>query len=170
LKYLRFQQSILFQYNRQTGEVGKRLSIGFLENNVANGRVDGKWWPAEFRNYHGPIDSKLEVLKYYRFSFAYENTKNVPGYITEKIFDSFHAGTVPIYLGAPNVWEYIPDECFIARADFQSDEELYHYLKNMPKDVYAKYLDNIDDYLHSDQAKLFSKEHFIQIFMDAITQ
>lgn len=130
----------------------------------------GKWWPSEYRNYHGPISSKLEVLKYYRFSFAYENTKNVPGYITEKIFDSFQAGTVPIYLGAPNVWDYIPENCFIHRDDFQTDMNLYEYLISMPRAEYESYLENIRQFLQSDQAKLFSKEHFITIFMRAITQ
>jgi len=30
-------------------------------------------------------------------------------YVTEKVYHSFQAGCVPIYLGAPNVNDYIPD-------------------------------------------------------------
>jgi hypothetical protein len=38
----------VFVYDEKTGEIGKRLSIGFLENNSAKGLVDGKWWPPVF--------------------------------------------------------------------------------------------------------------------------
>ena len=34
-------------------------------------------------------------------------------WITEKIFDCFYAGTIPVYLGAPDVARWLPPECFI---------------------------------------------------------
>jgi hypothetical protein len=36
-----------YEYDRASGQIGRRLSIGFLENNVPAGRVDGKWWPPD---------------------------------------------------------------------------------------------------------------------------
>ena len=60
-----------------------------------------------------------------------------PGYITEKIFGAFAAGCVPsIYYGAPNIETYIPKDCFINYLDFQTPEELYNFMVNMPEDVY----------------------------------
>lgn len=47
-----------------------------------------------------PIKNKIEGLKDYCFSFAIENSKE-PGYYTEKIFDCFLTGTIPIYFGDP---------------------------------------------------------------------
>ena len=90
------------------------------------------------------------------------------GYVTEKIFDSFQAGTVPVYMGAPNIADYIPKNCFIAREDFPSMEALFAYLSQMPKEEHAQYLKNIERFLESERAQAFSPEDFIHIFMDAI--
>ena len=87
--------------------------------------------------------------------------KNSRGYITEKIFDCFVAGCVPIYLGAPNIEWYIPKACFIDRNDFESDAALYHFLKNMTEKDYQIYIDHIQRYLMSSKAFLFSTEYFI---------
>lgn len=42
-----------------------------------------------FPSYRGKATSKLETLQKYRFNLCYENVKDLKGYITEKIFDSF---------------------------------------------------------------------------------
>jgi len=47
-----------------------------------------------------PIKNKLDGLKDYSFSFAIENSSEC-GYYTEKIFDCFLTGTIPIYWGDP---------------------------------------------------------------------
>ena len=43
---------------------------------------------------------------------------DTPGYMTEKIWDSFKAKTVPVYWGASNIEEYVPKNCFIDYRDF----------------------------------------------------
>lgn len=128
----------------------------------------GKWWPEWFRNYHGQVVTKSDVLQNYKFSFAYENTRDIPGYITEKIFDCFYAGTVPIYWGASNVETYIPKNCFIDRKDFPTQNDLVNYLLAMDEPHYQDYLNRIQDFLQSDAAKLYSPEKFIQIFIEMI--
>lgn len=44
-------------------------------------------------------DNKRAYLRDYRFNLCPENS-DAPGYVTEKLFDSFHSGTVPVYRGA----------------------------------------------------------------------
>ncbi len=148
----------------------RRQLIDFFES-FSNDDFDlyGKWWPAHLRTYRGPIDKKVDVLKHYKFCFAYENTKNISGYITEKIFDCFQAATVPVYWGAPNIAQHIPSGCFIDRESFSSNEELYAYLKNMPEEQYRGYIKHIEQYLVSDAAQQYTKDHFISIFMNLIT-
>lgn len=54
----------------------------------------GKW-----KNNIGKIvHNKIEWLKDYKFNLCYENS-SYPGYLTEKIFDAFAAGCIPIYWG-----------------------------------------------------------------------
>lgn len=148
----------------------ERLKVIQYFEETGEGLFDlyGKWWPEWFRNYRGTIATKSDVLQNYKFSFAYENIRDIPGYITEKIFDCFHAGTVPIYWGAFNIESYIPKNCFIDREDFAAENDLVKYLLAMSESQYQAYLDNIQEFLKSDAAKLYSREKFIQIFIDMI--
>lgn len=129
----------------------------------------GKGWEGLSPHWKGPIQDKIEVLKNYRFSLCFENTKDCKGYITEKIFDCFAAGVVPVYWGAPNVDTYIPKECFIDMCAFSSYEELYTFLKNMSKETYQHYLLAIQTFLTSEEAKLFSWENFAHT-LEAVTR
>jgi hypothetical protein len=92
----------------------------------------------------------------------------VKGYVTEKIFNAFTAGCVPIYWGADNITDYIPKNCFIDRRDFTSDEQLYQFLKNMTEGEYQVYINDIKCFLNSDLALVFSHEHFVDIFLNGI--
>lgn len=144
--------------------------IRFFENTHSNDFVFyGKGWPNSYKTYDGPIERKIDYMKFYKFAFCYENIKNMPGYVTEKIFDCFQAGVVPIYWGAPNIERYVPKNCYIAREDFNSLTEVYEFISNMKKDEYNKYIENIRNFLKSEQARLYSKEHFVEMFMDIIT-
>ena len=128
------------------------------------------WDPAQYKSYRGPIDDKIAVMKNYRFAICYENSKDLKGYITEKIFDCFCAGAIPIYWGASNVTEYIPKDCFIDRRDFQNLDQLYLFLKKMQKEEYESYIERIQHYLKSDKAQLFSVDHFAEIFWEALQE
>lgn len=123
------------------------------------------WNRSQFRTYKGSVKNKIDYLKNYKFCICYENTKFIKGYISEKIFDCFVAGSVPIYLGASNINQYIPDGCFIDRSKFSDNESLYRYLKGITAKEYQLYLDNIDSFLLSPQSRVFSEEYFIEKFI-----
>lgn len=110
--------------------------------------------------YRGKIERKIHTLSQYKFCFCYENCDNINGYISEKIFDCFFAGCVPVYYGAPNITSYIPKGCFIDKRDFEDYDELVSYLIDMKDDVYEHYIQNILDFLKSDEIKMFSAEYF----------
>jgi hypothetical protein len=126
------------------------------------------WDENSFRRYGGAVENKYETLKQFRFSLCYENIKKQPGYITEKIFDCFAAGCVPVYLGAPNITKYIPRNCFIDRSKFRNYEELSRYLRNMKEDEYNQYIENIRAFLQSEKARCFSPEFFAQTVLQCL--
>jgi alpha(1,3/1,4) fucosyltransferase len=126
------------------------------------------WQNVGFKTYKGTAAHKVPILKQYKFSICYENMKNGAGYITEKIFDSFVAGCVPVYYGARNITDYIPQNCFIAREQFSTTNDLYQFLKNMSEDEYNSYLENIRNFFASDKALAFSIEHFIDTVLTAV--
>lgn len=115
-----------------------------------------------FPSYKGTIKSKNETLKKYKFSICYENVKDISGYITEKIFDCFFAGCVPVYLGAPNIKKYIPKNTFINKNLFKNYSELYDYMSNLELSDYKKYLENIKYFVTSEKFNSFSIDYFIQ--------
>ena len=147
----------------------RKEAINFFESkHVKEFDFYGIGWPHSYQTYKGSIATKNSVLKKYKFSICYENMRNGNGYITEKIFDCFVAGCVPIYWGASNVADYIPQNCFINRENFSSMKELYSFIKKMPIETYNQYLANIKDFLKSDAAFLFSREYFIDNILNAI--
>lgn len=127
-----------------------------------------RWDPNNYKSYRGQVEDKIETLKDYRFNICYENTSDAYGYITEKIFDSFQAASIPVYLGAPNITDYIPKDCFIDRRDFATLEDLYQFLKRMDQQEYEGYLEKIRAFLSSEKAHVFSQQHFNACFYEAV--
>ena len=87
--------------------------------------------------------TKLDVISQYRFTLALENSI-CQDYVTEKLYDPLLVGSVPIYLGAPNVDEFAPgDRCFINAADYQNAEHLADHIDHLVKDdaSYQRYFD-----------------------------
>lgn len=131
----------------------------------------GQGWPGKIhKTFRGAIEDKASVLARYRFSICYENMTSIRGYITEKIFDCFYAGCVPIYWGASNVEDYIPAHCFIDKRKFKTWTELYSFLKNMTEAEHQQYLDNIRAYLDSAQSYPFTPEAHAELLRQAITE
>ncbi len=116
----------------------------------------------KFPSWRGTIKNKRDVLKKYKFSICYENCKNVKGYITEKIFDCFFAGCIPVYWGADNITDHTPKECFIDKRDFSTYECLYEYMVNMTAEQYSDYLTAIESFLRSQKPHPFTIDYFIE--------
>ena len=75
--------------------------------------------------------TKLSVIARYPFTLAFENS--VTGdYVTEKFYQPLVAGSVPVYLGAPNVADFAPGErCYIDVTDFDGPQDLAGYLSRL---------------------------------------
>jgi len=68
--------------------------------------------------YRGACESKYQVMAEYDFVLCLENMQ-MNGYVTEKIFDCFYSGAIPIYYGAPDIHAYIPKECMIDAREYR---------------------------------------------------
>lgn len=121
-----------------------------------------------YSSYRGKVANKFDIMQKYKFAIAYENIKDQEGYITEKIFDCFFAGCVPIYLGSDNITDYIPKECFIDKRDFDTYEGLYEYISKIDETDYTNYLEHIEEFLNSEKANPFRAETFANIIVDEV--
>lgn len=126
------------------------------------------WDKYHLRCFVSAPPDKLEVVKNYRFSYAYENYFNDESYITEKIFDCFQAGTVPIYLGAKNITDFIPANCFINARNFQNLDSLHRFIETMDEATWTSYQNNIRAFLDSPKAHLFTNTTLADAIMQAI--
>ena len=122
-----------------------------------------------FPSWKGAVPRKNAVMRQYKFALCYENAI-FPGYITEKIFDGFFAGCVPIYLGAPDVTSWIPADTFIDKRNFKSYEELYRFLKTMTEEQYQGYVTAIENFVRGEKIRPFGAEAFADLFVRHIVE
>jgi hypothetical protein len=122
-----------------------------------------------FPSWQGEVNFKAEILSNAKFSYCYENVSDMPYYITEKIFDSFLSGCVPIYWGANNVLDYIPADCFIDRRNFNDTAGVHKYLLSITPEQHAQFQQNIAKFLESEKGHLFSAENFATTIANTIS-
>ena len=84
-----------------------KLLQKYVQVDSVSGCLHNKDWPQDI-----PKSDKIGLLERYKVYIAAENSIQ-EDYITEKVYDGLVAGAVPIYLGAPNVEEYIPSNSAI---------------------------------------------------------
>lgn len=142
----------------------------FVSNHPHELDVYGRGWDPRWTCYKGITSEKCNTMSTYRYSVCYENSQYEPGYITEKIFDSFFSGTVPIYWGCDNINQYVPANCFIDRRKFSSNEELYNFLKAITDDEYDEYLSAISDFLVNSRGSEFSVQYFAHTMLEHILE
>lgn len=118
--------------------------------------------------YKGPCEDKRETLAQYKFSFCYENSTRYPGYISEKIFDCFFSGCIPVYLGAPDRKQYLPPDCYIDRADFDTHEALYAFLCGIDEAAFSRYQQAGQAFIAQRYTQSHSPEGFAALVMKEI--
>jgi len=79
----------------------------------------------------GALDTaqpEQSLIAAYPFYLAFENSRS-EDYVTEKLLRALAVGTIPIYRGAPNVKEFLPDpDAIITPNDFDTPAHLAAYL------------------------------------------
>jgi hypothetical protein len=83
--------------------------------------------------YKGSCESKFEVLSRYDFCLCFENMI-MDGYMTEKLFDCLYSGVVPLYWGAPDVDQFIPEDVYIDVRSVSGWDELAEYIQQLPQE------------------------------------
>lgn len=89
-------------YDTETNPA-RRLAVGYLENNVVNGKVNGKYWPPSIANIdvsYGNSAASGPMEWFFIFDKDYSETPDPA--LTKNIFD--HSNPLPImYIGMPNM-------------------------------------------------------------------
>jgi hypothetical protein len=133
-------------------------------------KIVARFLPAKspYATWRGPVDDKIELLTRARFCLAHENCRDLAGYVTEKLFDCFRAGCVPVYVGPKEIAELVPTDCFIDGRAFATPAALDAFLRTIDDASYRGYQERIRAFLGSDRAKPFSQDHFADVIVRTI--
>ena len=96
------------------------------------------------------IADKEEGLCDYMFSVAIENGE-YETYFTEKLLDCFATGTIPVYLGAPDVGDHFNKDGIIdLTEEFEVSEEIYYSKMDAIKENLekAKEMEVLEDFIY----------------------
>jgi alpha(1,3/1,4) fucosyltransferase len=115
------------------------------------------------------IVTKRRVIAGFKFAICFENCA-FPGYITEKLFDCFLAGCVPVYLGAPDVTDFVPASAFIDYRGIGSFAELDRHLRDMPEAEALRYVSAARDFLRSERCDRFTVDTLVDSMLDNIAE
>jgi hypothetical protein len=108
---------------------------------------------------------KREVISKYKFSLCLENVA-YPGYVTEKIIDCFVAGVVPLYLGAPDIEDFVPKNSFIDLRDFDNFQQLTNCIEQMTTERGMEIIKCGRMFLNSPEGRKYSYEGLAENVME----
>lgn len=148
----------------------RERAYAFFEKELPNDfTFYGVGWNQENHpGYGGCVNSKFETYHQYRFALCLENTRNVKDYVTEKIFDCLCSGIVPIYGGASNIHEIVPENCYIDYFSFDSLEAMKNFILNIDKNRYQSYLNAAQKFIESDVKIKYTRKQYAEYIYKAI--
>ena len=134
--WTRFQTNEGFDRDALVRNLSEHFSVESLGQCGAKDKVKGimpEKVGAALYNRHGCSKAKPHqkrcITSKYAFFLSYENSI-AADYVTEKVYEPLLVGTVPVYVGAPNVENHLPtSHCIIKHTDFPDYKTLAHYLK-----------------------------------------
>lgn len=139
--------------------IQKRIEIG---NSISNNIIKGG------RAFNNIINDKISFIEKSKFNICFENVKH-RYYITEKIFDSYLAGCIPIYCGDNFINTIFDKKYFVNCLDDKTNQlksldtikkeafEKYQFIKEMDindLNIYSKNTDYVSQELYSLTKKL----------------
>lgn len=118
-----FQSSAINLSGREdfVAELARHVRIDSYGRFMNNRKIEGPD--------RGP-DTKIAIIGSYRFCLGLENSI-LPDYVTEKMFDPLRAGSVPVYFGAPNAGEFVPEHSYIDAMAYGGAKGLAEYLDHL---------------------------------------
>lgn len=102
----------------------------------------------------------IDIIQQYTFVMIIENT-DAEGYVSEKIYDAWIAGCIPLYYGNNNADVGIPNEMYIDLRSFSSSKAVQEYLDSLDDETIAEkrqwILDNRESQLEKVSTRAFAE-------------
>lgn len=113
-----------------------------------------------FNNVGGPVSSKIDFIRDYKFTIAFENS-SYPGYTSEKIFEPMLVDSIPLYWGNPLVDRDFNTKSFLNFFDYGNLDDFIEKIIEIDLDpmLYLKMLSQ--PYFTNNEVNKFVKEENI---------
>jgi alpha(1,3/1,4) fucosyltransferase len=152
LYYLYFKNNVTTEYERGECNPNKPYFACFLASNnnpSLDGvleRVDTFLKLSEYKfvisggktlnniGYYVAQNETKEFLSQCKFTIAYENTARFPGYITEKVFQAYFAGSIPIYHTHNSALQDINTKAAIIQNLYPSKQDMINHIIALDQD------------------------------------
>jgi hypothetical protein len=103
-------------------------------------------------------DGKFPIFAKHKFTLALENSI-WPGYYGCKAIEAMQCGSIPLYIGDPEIDNHTPKDVYIDMRGRTADE-LLAIITSMSEDEIAGYRNRIWEYLHKEGNDIFSSVTF----------
>lgn len=115
-------------------------------------------------------ENKISTISNYKFTLCFENVE-YQGYVTEKIIDCLVAGTIPIYMGAPDIDNFIPRDCYINYRELETLDALDNYLCKFDSEKANDILLKGREFLYNNKTEnLFCHEDFARFINELVSK
>ena len=126
-----------------SSSVNKSHRLEYLNELMRYTEIDsyGRMFHNKNIEYDNGESTLKEIAQKYKFVIAFENAIS-KDYVTEKFFNPLVIGSVPVYLGAPNIEDFIPGKnSFVDVRNFDSPKDLADFLNRcyLDNDLYNQF-------------------------------
>lgn len=149
------RKSIIFLYKipyRKRNRLCKMFEAKILVDKYGSAFKNHLSWP---KNISNRIENKYKLIRKYKFCLAIENAINQvewgqmysdpidEDYITEKLWDCMKGGAMPIYFGAKNIKDFVPNNStIISFNDYHNYSEVINYVASIinKRNIISRYI------------------------------
>lgn len=112
--------------------------------------------------------SNIETLSSYKFILVFEN-ECIDGYFSERFIDGLISHSIIIYYGSKNPKKFFPDlfKYIINGYDFENEQELLNFIKNMSQQEYEFRINEIHKLLPK-YIKFFSMDNIMNFITNKV--
>lgn len=139
--------------NREGSDLNKKFHDKFCSFVVKNGACEKRNYFFQRLNEYKKVDSagplfnnvgyilergensvaaKTAFLRDYKFNLCFENS-SYPGYATEKLYEAYMGGTIPIYWGSTTIECDFNPKAFLNWHDYQNDDDFFEAILEVDK-------------------------------------
>lgn len=148
---------------------GRLINIFLRKSNIDNILYKYKLLNNFRHVYKGEVDNKFDILNKSKFNIAFENIKSNNLYVTEKIFQSFACGAIPIYYGSELILQFLPKKSYIDYGKFDNIRSLDIFLRKLTDNHIDEMRSAGREFLNSEKFSIFSDDYFIENIFSVIS-